>query len=112
MEIIKDALNIIGEYCLNSCEAECCKRGSLKLDGVRVKLNPCPKLINDRCSIYSNRPKTCSDYPIRKAMLGDKEIIIINKCKAVDSGIVNTHINKIEKLGYKIYKTNNHGNNI
>jgi len=103
MKIIEDALKVIDEYCLSDCTAECCKSGKT-LKEIDVVLDPCKHLKNDLCSIHNKRPQTCRDYPIRKTMLGDKEIVIIGKCKAVDNGLIDEHIKEIEKLGFKIYK--------
>jgi len=102
-ELIDKAMSIISDYCISDCNADCCKSGKT-LKEIGIRLNPCKYLKNDKCSIHNERPVTCRNYPIRSEMLGEKKIVIIGKCRAVDNGIIDNQIKEIEKLNYKIYK--------
>jgi len=102
--MINKAREIINEHCISSCDAECCRSGkSLTLNDEKILLNPCPKLKDNRCSIYNERPTTCKTFPIRLAKFGSKEIVIINNCKAVRSGLIDDQIKELEKH-YKIFR--------
>jgi len=92
----------IEQYCISSCTAECCKSGKT-LKEIGIVLDPCKYLKNDRCTIHKSRPETCKNYPIRLAKLGEKDIVIINKCKAVEAGIIDKEINELSKQ-YKIIR--------
>ncbi len=102
-DLINNAMFLISDYCLNNCDADCCKSGKT-LKEIGIVLNPCKYLENNKCSIHKTRPLTCRNYPIRLAVLGKKKIVIINKCKAVDNGIIDYQISNIKKLNYKIYR--------
>jgi len=97
---------LVATYC-KKCNADCCKRGSIKHNGERIKLNPCTYLDSElsRCKIYNKRPEACKMYPIRKATLGEKDIVIImGNCRAVSDGVINKHIQELEQTGIKIYQ--------
>lgn len=121
--IIDIARNKISAYCLSNCDAECCKRGSIKItenqinlmtkgdkslleelpnNEYRVKLTPCINIDGNKCLVYQNRSDVCRRYPIRLINLS-QPIINISKCKAIDAGIVNNEINKLS-LKYKIIR--------
>lgn len=122
-ELINIAREKISSYCLSSCEAECCKRGTMKISDnqvelmtkgnmslvkslpnneYRVKITPCVNESNNKCSVYKKRPVVCREFPIRVFNLKET-IISIGKCKAVDSGVIDEELNTL-KLKYKIIK--------
>ena len=114
----------ISNYCQTSCNADCCKIGSLKMspaeaeivtagdtgqtetvgDQVRLQLNPCPRLQNSRCSVYAQRPATCASFPLRTARLGDAKIIVAGRCRAIDAGVVDAHLEELEAMGYEVFR--------
>jgi len=97
-KIINKAMELISDYCLSDCNADCCKSGKT-LKEIGIILNPCKYLKDNKCSIHNKRPITCRNYPIRLTKLG----VIIGKCRAVDNGLIDEQIKEIEKLNYKIY---------
>jgi len=127
--ILTRARATISDYCQTSCNADCCKIGSLKMspaeaeivaagdtcqtetvgDQVRVQLNPCPMLRNSRCSVYAQRPATCASFPLRTAYLGGEKIIIAGRCRAIDAGIVDAHLEELESMGYEVFRSDDCG---
>jgi len=117
-QIIQVARKAISAYCLSSCKAECCKRKSLRLDasesdlfgGVgecRIKLDPCPNLKDDRCSIYIKRPAACVLFPVRLAQLGKREVVTVSQCNAIEHGVIASHLDRLKNLDYEIFYPNN-----
>lgn len=64
--------------------------------------NGCPKLKDDRCTIYENRPSACRKYPFYN--FGKN--VMVGKCLAVAKGLVNDKIQAIENAGFIVMDTN------
>lgn len=129
---IRDEANkILGEHCINQCNALCCKRYSLVLSekemnavvgdkekALRVagKLKPrmgggyllnidggCPALDkNNHCTVYKNRPSVCRNAPF----VFDEELKIVKVgcgCSAITSGILNPFFKRFEEAGWKVF---------
>ncbi len=113
-EIIQDARREISAYCLESCDADCCKRGGLRVSesdaplfgevgACRILLNPCPNLDGSRCSIYDQRPDTCANFPIRIARLGERDVVTIGVCRAIESGVIDSQLSDLAELKYETF---------
>lgn len=115
---ITTARNSLSNYCINICQAKCCRRGQLLLElkesleiyphakaddqgYVRVPLeNGCPKLdTNFSCTIYEKRPRTCREYPLYPK---GKLLLVATSCEGVQKGKLDKHLQLLKKQGYQI----------
>ncbi|HYD03525.1 MAG TPA: YkgJ family cysteine cluster protein [Alphaproteobacteria bacterium] len=119
------ARNSLSSYCYNECKAKCCRMGFLLLSEKEIDVFPvdkaelktipvqedgkkfildlkggCVNLKDNKCSIYSKRPKTCSDYPlfVRK----DKTILVAETCQGVQEEKLYPYLAELKQKGYKI----------
>lgn len=121
--LISSSYEIIGCFCLKSCNANCCKNGFLNINSKEAKkilkkdktnlvskigelcvVSTHPQCINlsesNLCKIYKKRPKICKEYPIK--VIEDKNNYLVMfhpSCKAVLLGLLNENIRKIRDLG-------------
>lgn len=129
-EIAKDARASLGSYCINTCKAQCCKRGYLlvkqdELDSLTDKKEEeyrkdeivkdfgekflfkldgkgCPKLSSDNlCTIHKN--------PNRPVLCNDyplfltrKYAVVASDCPGANEGLLNDYLKDLEGKGYKI----------
>ncbi len=119
-ELIDEARDSIGEYCMNTCKAKCCKRGKLAVNDEQAKFiiknkkikiekklgltiinldDVCPALKDNKCGVYEKRPQSCRDYPL---FLNNNMIFADAKCEAVQKGMFYEFLKKIEKEGVKV----------
>ena len=120
LKLVDEARDSIGEYCMNSCKAKCCKRGKLAVNEEQAKFiiknkkiktenksgltiinldNICPALKDNKCSVYDKRPQSCRDYPL---FYNNNMLFADAKCEAVQKGMFEEFLKKIEKMGIKI----------
>lgn len=117
MNPIDVARDSLGNFCMNVCKAQCCQRGRLLLEKreadaidptlvaderqyVTVDLSKgCPKLVNNACSIYTSRPKTCRQYPIYDK---GKLLLVASDCQGVKEGQLAEHLQTLREAGYRI----------
>ena len=110
----------LNPYCLDHCEAKCCRIGKLFISEKNAKqmkiplakrddgyyelhLPPaCPFLKDNKCSIYekSFRPKMCGEYPF---FLRGKTLFMASSCSAVKAGLFDEDIEEIESKGFQAY---------
>jgi len=62
----------------------------------------CPRLKNNQCTIYENRPSACRKYPFYE--FGKN--IMIGRCPAIEKGLIKKEIVAIEEAGFIIHDTN------
>lgn len=125
------ARNSIAKYCMEECQAHCCRAGHLILKGKEVnkvtqkhskelistnllkKLNTgeytltlkngCPSLSCNKCTIHNskNRPQACRDFPI---IIKDNIAMFSERCPAVREGLLYGYEAKMIKKGYKVIR--------
>ncbi|HLC95995.1 MAG TPA: YkgJ family cysteine cluster protein [Candidatus Nanoarchaeia archaeon] len=102
--LAEEARTSVSYYCLSSCQAKCCRKGYLFLHGDEIKrvsdgtnaavvkvdeytskINltkaACPKLVENKCGIYADRPQVCKDFPI---FVRGKSVFLASFCPAKD----------------------------
>ena len=101
----------LSSYCKDECHAACCRRGRIVLDASeaaffkRKVVRPdalelvdltsgCEHLRTDRCSIYSDRPQVCRDFPL---FLRHKTLFVSTTCLAVDAGVLDEGLVTLKK---------------
>ena len=118
----------LSSYCMNECNALCCRKGFINISlkeakritqkkvnefevlgylfrkNGRYALNlgmACPSLKDNKCTIHKsrNRPKVCSDFPV---FIEGNEIKLSMNCPAVANNFLYPYEKKFIKLGYKI----------
>ncbi|PLW79857.1 hypothetical protein C0585_05585 [Candidatus Woesearchaeota archaeon] len=117
--ILDEARSALGHYCMTECNAYCCKKEAITLTKKEAELfkgsdqvvekedfqiliaNPCPKLKDNKCTIYSKRPNACREFPIFKK---DNEIFLANLCPGIMNKKIYLQTRKLVELGYK-FKT-------
>jgi Fe-S-cluster containining protein len=117
--ILDDARNALGPYCMTECNAYCCKKEAISLTDEEAKLfkgstqlvekedfqiliaNPCPKLKDNKCTIYQRRPSSCREFPIFKK---ENEIFLANMCPGIINKKIFLQTKKLVAFGYK-FKT-------
>ena len=107
-------------FCLNSCNAKCCRIGKLLITEKNAKqmnvpmnkrddgyyelhLPPaCPFLKDNKCSIYKKdyRPKMCGEYPF---FFRGKTLTLASSCTAVKAGLFDEDVKKLEKEGVIVH---------
>ena len=126
--LANNARSSISNYCINECNAFCCRKGFLdisikeadlitnnkinqfekskniikKEDTFALDLNKtCPSLINSKCTIHTNprRPKMCQEFPI---FVKEKEITFSQGCPAVRNKMFYPFETQFLELGYKL----------
>lgn len=74
------------------------KSGFLMYDLIR---QPCRNLMKDlKCKVHNkdDRPRVCKDYPI---FIFKNYVMPAQTCPAVNEGLLDEYIKKIEEFGYK-----------
>ena len=129
--LLFEARNCMAIFCMEECNAYCCRKGSLILKENEVDLvtqnqrekltkekilkpfdkgksymslrNGCPSLKDKICTIHKNklRPQMCKDFPI---YIEGKKLIISENCLAVKKNMLYPYIHQLLKLGYKLDK--------
>ena len=118
--LFDDARDSISSYCINECNAYCCRKGYLILkkeelfvvnnDLSKVKeledfffsLNlegGCPSLVDNKCLNYSKRPNTCRKFPI---FVEESVVRLSLRCFAVKNGLLYPYIKLFLKAGYSV----------
>jgi len=129
-KIITRARSIICKYCIEECNAFCCRKGYLLLekkeaeavvqkklenitekgpirkyeDKVYISLaKDCPALKKNLCTIHrkKTRPQLCKDFPI---FIDNKTISLSNNCPAITDNIIYAEISQLVRNGYKLEK--------
>ena len=85
-------------YCMYECKAMCCRKGYITLSikeainilgslpksvikEITIDLSEgCPKLKDNKCTIYKERPQICRDYPV---FVKHSAVHLSEKCPAV-----------------------------
>jgi Fe-S-cluster containining protein len=122
-DLVSRVYDSLNNYCLNNCNAECCRGNSIlvkpdevdrvtkrnrsfilgtKRDLIIISTEPkCPSLDGNKCSIYEQRPDICRNWPI-KAVEDEGEIVIVfyKGCRAVRQGLSQTFIDDAKARGY------------
>ena len=126
-KLVGEARNALGKFCINECNAYCCRKGFLILKKSELNLvlgskkdelieqghlcamkndefsfnfkGKCPQLVDNKCLIHKNpgRPKTCDSFPI---FIKGKTIRISSRCYG--KNVLYPYISQFIKLGYKI----------
>jgi len=117
--ILDEARSALGPYCMSDCNAYCCKKEVITLTEEEAKsfkgsdqvvkkedflvlvANPCPKLKENRCTIYNERPNACREFPIFKK---GNEIFLANLCPGILNKKIYLQTRKLVELGYR-FKT-------
>ncbi len=124
MDIISESMCLLSDYCIQTCKAQCCKKGKIiinlskaslfkrgvithpqieeRKDGYyELNLSPhCPNLgIDFKCTIYNTpyKPEICSEYPL---FIKGKTIFASTACPAVTNKLINFKI--LEDAGFII----------
>lgn len=115
-KFLDEARDSLGEFCMNDCNAFCCRKGTLPVneeeakmfqeknlskvgENISLKL-PCEKLEGTKCGIYKNRPKICKEFPIHQSK---KIILISNRCPGVMQGKLYVYAKKLKEEGCEVY---------
>ena len=119
----------LSSFCIEECKAYCCRRGYLSVTEkeaqpilskcsdfqkeFKVTVKPaaisislegdCPALAENKCSIYSERPQVCRDYPI---FLEGNFLKVSAYCTGAKEGRLYPYIAEIIRLGYTLVKSN------
>lgn len=90
---IDKARKSLSSYCINECNALCCRVGTLKISEKKkalfgnnrnVSLKPnCQNLIENKCTIYQKRPNICKRFPL---FLKEGKLFVISDCTAIKDG--------------------------
>lgn len=127
--IANKARKSISTFCMEECNAYCCRKGFLvmsekefnkvsgdkkevvnalgrttKLKNGTISMNlegGCPSLKDNKCTIHKSslRPKTCGDFPI---YLKDKVAFFSPRCTAVKAGRLYPFMRALTQEGYKV----------
>lgn len=122
---LDDARKSIGEFCMNECNAYCCRKGYLVLSEREVKLmikdfshpglkkledgtysfdlkTGCPQLSGSKCLVHKDpgRSPTCSKFPI--FLRENKKVHFSSRCPAVKGNKFYGVIAELIQDGYKI----------
>lgn len=123
-KILEAARASLSEFCSEECMAFCCRRGYLAITSEQAKpllklvkdpadaktvlertsislKKGCPALVDNKCSIYSERPQVCRDYPI---FVKGKELRVSSYCTAVMDGKLYPYIAMLLKRGFVLVK--------
>jgi len=129
-EIIAEARHSISQFCMEECNAYCCRKGYILMNAKEKKAvmgisqasvrqigenfslylgdynAPCPRLKDNKCTIFlhPDRPRICGDFPI---MIRDNQIILSPRCLAVKMGKFYPYVTMLIQLGYKLAETSN-----
>ncbi len=115
-DTIDAARNAVSKFCF-TCEESCCRRGKLNMTVLEASVMPkkllvqewdesvslslengCPKLKNNQCSIYENRPSACRKYPFYQFA----KRVFLAPCPAIKQGLVDEEIKAIRTAGFLI----------
>ena len=111
----------LGKYCMEECQAQCCRQGFLCLSQKemsrfqgRTPINPhndgsgsidlgrwCPDLSEFRCTNYARRPAQCRTYPLS---LKGTSILLSPFCPAAEKGLLYPYLRKLLSMGYSLRK--------
>ena len=114
--LVDEARDSLGDFCMNECKAYCCKKGTLPItikelelfeeknvsivNGEISLLLPCVKLSKDNmCGVYETRPKICKEFPIHQSK---KILLISNRCLGVMQEKLYPYIKRLKEEGYEV----------
>ncbi|MFT4310725.1 MAG: YkgJ family cysteine cluster protein [Candidatus Woesearchaeota archaeon] len=121
--IAEQARTSLGPYCMSICQAKCCKFGQLVMNRHEAvpflqkctdkskltvhqngthyfNLAPaCHNLQDSKCSIYTQRPQTCRDYPI---YVRGNTVILASSCEGFQIGLLDDYKKECEALGARV----------
>jgi len=121
-EIANRARDSLGEFCMNECNAYCCRKGYLILSEEELKLfekdniktidnkkyslflgnpNGCPNLDGVKCKIHRdpNRPSACKEFPI---FIEGNKVRISKRCFGAKEGKLYPFIREFLMAGCEI----------
>jgi Fe-S-cluster containining protein len=124
LKLADQARDSLGNYCMSTCLALCCKSGSLTItkeealifehkdkeerkDGLfTIPLKPHCVHLNTKsfgCSVYDKRPTPCRSFPIYIRGSGENTTILIAEwCEGQKAGLLKSYEEKFKALGCRV----------
>lgn len=106
-------------YCIFECKAMCCRKGFITLNKeeairllgelpekiikeITVDLSEgCPKLKDNKCLIYKQRPKICREYPV---FVRHFAVHLSEKCPAVKENKLFEYEHEFIRKGFRVIR--------